>query len=69
MGAPSWCLNRKALEKFNRLTDDIPIYNDEDIQEHDDSYHNDTENDNENDNENDENRANSNKKRRKDKKN
>ncbi|GET51986.1 hypothetical protein GLOIN_2v1792247 [Rhizophagus irregularis DAOM 181602=DAOM 197198] len=25
-GAPSWCLNRKALEKFNRLTKNIPVY-------------------------------------------
>ncbi|GET61534.1 hypothetical protein GLOIN_2v1488788 [Rhizophagus irregularis DAOM 181602=DAOM 197198] len=25
-GAPSWCLNREALEKFNRLTKNIPVY-------------------------------------------
>ena len=26
IGAPSWCLNREALEKFNRITEDIPLY-------------------------------------------
>ncbi|GBC49169.2 hypothetical protein GLOIN_2v1886452 [Rhizophagus irregularis DAOM 181602=DAOM 197198] len=26
VGAPSWCLNREALEKFNRLTKNIPVY-------------------------------------------
>ncbi|GET67395.1 hypothetical protein GLOIN_2v1488788 [Rhizophagus irregularis DAOM 181602=DAOM 197198] len=25
-GAPSWCLNREALEKFNCLTKNIPVY-------------------------------------------
>ncbi|GET61559.1 hypothetical protein GLOIN_2v1488788 [Rhizophagus irregularis DAOM 181602=DAOM 197198] len=25
-GALSWCLNREALEKFNRLTKNIPVY-------------------------------------------
>jgi hypothetical protein len=63
MGAPSWCLNREALERFNRPTNNIPVYDydtDEDIQEHDYSGH-DTDNE-------DKNRANSNKKKRKNKK-
>jgi hypothetical protein len=26
IGAPSWCLNQDALERFNRSNDNIPIY-------------------------------------------
>ena len=26
-GAPSWCLTREALEKYNRLIENIPTYN------------------------------------------
>jgi len=36
IGAPSWCLSEEALTKFNRPTDDIPIY-DYDTEEHNDS--------------------------------
>jgi hypothetical protein len=38
-----------VLERFNRLTNNILIYNydTEESQEYDNSYHNDTENDNE----------------------
>jgi hypothetical protein len=28
VGAPSWCLNEEALRKFNRSTENIPIYDD-----------------------------------------
>ena len=54
-GAPSWCLNQQALERLNRSTNNIPVYDydTEDIQEHDSSSH-DTDN--------------ANKKKRKDKK-
>lgn len=54
IGAPSWCLNRKALEKFNRATDNIPLYDhdtDEDVekdQEDRDNNSNNTEEDEEN---------------------
>src|SRR5436190_23785027 len=26
IGAPNWCLNEEALEKFNRATDNIQVY-------------------------------------------
>jgi hypothetical protein len=35
--APSWCLNRTALEKFNRITDDILVYDDEDDENDEDA--------------------------------
>lgn len=39
IGAPSWCLNREALRKFNRSVENIPIYDydtdEEDIQDQD----------------------------------
>lgn len=61
-GTPSWCLNREALERFNRPTNNIPVYDydTEDIQYDDDSSHN-TDNENKNG-------ANSNKTKRKSKK-
>jgi hypothetical protein len=30
IGTPNWCLNIEALEKFGRLTDNIPNYDPED---------------------------------------
>jgi hypothetical protein len=65
IGAPSWCLNQEALEKFNRPTNNIPSYDydTEESQEHNSSNHNDTEDDNEK-----RNRANSHKRKRKTKK-
>jgi hypothetical protein len=64
-GAPSWCLNKEALKRFNRLTNNIPVYDydTEESQEYDNGDHNDTEDDNE-----EKNRANSNKRKRKTKK-
>lgn len=49
IGAPSWCLNQEALERFNRPTNNIPVYDydTEESQEHDNSDHNDIEDDNE----------------------
>lgn len=44
IGAPSWCLNQEALERFNRLTNNITVY---DYDTEDNSNHNDTEDDNE----------------------
>jgi hypothetical protein len=45
IGAPSWCLNREALRKFNRSVENIPVYDydtdEEDIQ---DQNHNDDNN-------------------------
>ena len=47
IGAPSWCLNREALRKFNRSIENIPIYDydtdEEDIQDQDQD-HNDNNN-------------------------
>lgn len=62
IGAPSWCLNQEALERFNRPTNNITVYDydTEESQEYDNSNHNDTEDDNE--------EANSNKRKRKNKK-
>jgi hypothetical protein len=43
-GAPSWCLTREALEKYNRSTENIPTYDyDTDDTNHDISQ-DDTEN-------------------------
>lgn len=39
IGAPSWCLNREALEKFDRITEDIPLY-DYDTDEEDNNNNN-----------------------------
>jgi hypothetical protein len=66
IGAPSWCLNQEALERFNRPTNNIPVYDcdTEENQEHYNSNHSDTEDD---DNE-ERNRVNSNKRKRKNKK-
>ena len=36
IGAPNWCLNEEALEKFNRATDNIPVYDDIDDDSEDD---------------------------------
>ena len=53
IGTPGWCLNREALEKFDRLDEEIPVYDDEDIQGEDDDNSNiDAEDDND-DNEDD----------------
>ena len=62
IGVPSWCLNREALEKFNRIADDIPVYDyndtDEDIQDDDNNSNKDTDNDDDNNNDlNNENRG------------
>lgn len=57
IGAPSWCLNQEALERFNRPTNNITVY---DYDTEDNSNHNDTEDDNE--------EANFNKRKRKNKK-
>jgi hypothetical protein len=64
-GAPSWCLNQEALKRFNRLTNNIPVYDydTEESQKYDNGDHNDTEDNNE-----EKNRANSNKRKRKTKK-
>lgn len=44
-GAPSWCLTREALEKYNRSTENIPTYDyDTDDTNHDISSQDDTEN-------------------------
>lgn len=53
IGAPSWCLNKKALEKLGRLTNDIPHFDleDSDFNDIDDRYSEDHQND-ENDNNN-----------------
>jgi hypothetical protein len=52
IGVPNWCLNREALERFNRPTNNIPMYDydTEENQEHDNGNHNDTEDDNEENN-------------------
>ena len=69
IGTPSWCLNNEALEKFNRSTNDIPVYDDGDTGDtdeeeiHDNSNHNTSENDDDNDSR----RDNSSKKRKKNK--
>ena len=49
-GAPNWCLNTEALRKFNRLTNNIPLY---DYDTEEDDHSNNSEN-----NENRENREN-----------
>jgi hypothetical protein len=59
-GVPSWCLNRQALEKLNRSTNNIPVYDYSDTDEEHDSSH-DTDNEVRN-------RINSNKQKRKNKK-
>ena len=59
IGAPSWCLNQEALKRFNRTTNNIPVY-DYDTEESQDGNHNDIEDDNE--------ETNSNKRKRKTKK-
>jgi hypothetical protein len=41
IGAPNWCLNKEALEKFNRATDNIPVYDDTDEDPEDDRGNND----------------------------
>ncbi|PKY56567.1 hypothetical protein RhiirA4_476958 [Rhizophagus irregularis] len=46
IGAPSWCLNEDALKKFNRRTDNIPIY-DYDTEDHDNDSENNTTGDDE----------------------
>src|SRR3954452_4075634 len=59
IGMPGWCLNREVLERFNRATNNIPVYDDDtadESQEYDNGNQNDTEDDN-----NEKNRANSNK--------
>ena len=58
IGAPSWCLNEEALNKFNRPTNNIPIY-DYDTEDHGNN-NNDSENDITNDNESREKRRKSN---------
>src|SRR6266496_1462941 len=50
IGAPSWCLNEEALNRFNRSDDNIPRY-DYDTEDYDDSNNNDTDNIYNNDNE------------------
>jgi hypothetical protein len=35
VSASSWCLNEEALRKFNRLTENIPIYDDTEDQDGD----------------------------------
>jgi hypothetical protein len=57
-GVPSWCLNRQALEKLNRSTSNIPVYDYSDTDEEQDSSSHDTGNE----------VRNSNKKKHKDKK-
>jgi hypothetical protein len=55
-GAPSWCLNREALEKFNRSTENIPLYDyDTDTDESVIQDHNGTDDDVDNDAVNDKN--------------
>ena len=60
VGAPNWCLNQEALKRFNRSTNNIPVYDYDTGQEDDNGNHSDTEDDYE-----EENRANSNKRKRK----
>jgi hypothetical protein len=62
VGAPNWCLNQEALKRFNRPTNNIPVYDydTEKSQEYDNGNHNDIEDDNE--------ETNSNKRKRKTKK-
>jgi hypothetical protein len=47
IGAPSWCLNKEALEKLGRLTNDIPHFDleDSDFNDIDDRYSEDHQND------------------------
>jgi hypothetical protein len=33
IGAPSWCLNQEALERFNRSSANIPVYDSDDTQD------------------------------------
>ena len=59
-GAPSWCLTREALEKYNRSIENIPTYDyDTDDTDHDISQ---------NDTENEENRKSTRKRKKKSKK-
>jgi hypothetical protein len=47
IGAPSWCLNREALEKFNHATDNIPLYDhdtDKDVEEDQEDHDNNSNN-------------------------
>jgi hypothetical protein len=62
VGVPNWCLNQEALKRFNRPTNNIPVYDydTEESQEYDNGNHNDIEDDNE--------ETNSNKRKRKKKK-
>lgn len=48
IGAPSWCLNEAALERFNRSKYNIPRY-DYDTEDYDDINTNDTDDNNTND--------------------
>lgn len=47
IGAPSWCLNEEALKRFNRPTNNIPVYDYDTAEESDNNNHNDIEDDNE----------------------
>ncbi|GBB88663.1 hypothetical protein RclHR1_15220004 [Rhizophagus clarus] len=60
VGVLNWCLNQKTLKRFNRPTNNIPVYDYDTGQEDDNGNHSDTEDDYE-----EENRANSNKRKRK----
>ena len=52
IGAPSWCLNKSALIKLGRESDNIPSYDDsgEDVQDDDIQDHEDHDTNNEDDN-------------------
>lgn len=56
IGAPSWCLNKEALERFNRSNDNIPRY------DYDTEGYNDSDNDTD---DNDDDDANTNRGKRK----
>lgn len=61
-GAPNWCLNTEALRKFNRSTNNIPLY-DYDTEE-DDHSNNSENNENRESSENRENRENTRKRKK-----
>jgi len=62
IGAPSWCLNQEALERFNRSSINIPVY-DYDTDDTQNNSNNDTEDENNNE-EKIQNRTNSSKKKK-----
>jgi hypothetical protein len=45
IGTPDWCLNEEALRRFNRSTNEIPIYDYNTDQDENDEYRNNNKND------------------------